>query len=185
MPTWFYPLMLIVILAGYVFLFLQGRIARQALSDLMEEIARLRRELADLKTAATAAPPLPAPVDMGPLQAAAARIEERLDAQAGDIQEFGALLVQALEEAGKPRTAPAALRAEEPPAAPSPSEVALRYLEEEGFSRSRILGEAAVDSGTRLLVRASFGDQERQGHVLVRDGRVVRAALEIPASFFP
>jgi hypothetical protein len=175
---WFWALLLVVLIAGYVFLFLQGRLLRAEFAELARGLADLRgaearlREVLERKGPAEEPPPVLQ--ELGPGLAALQAALERIQAEMLELRAAAARLLE--------RPPP-----EEPPAAPvaGPEEVARRHLLEEGFSRIQVTGSQQRGLDVRLLVRAFRGDQLRAGHVLVREGRVVEAALRVPTTAFP
>jgi hypothetical protein len=190
MPESFYPLMLIVILAGYIFLFVQGRMVRRAQEDTLTQLARLDAALRDLATR-SAAVQAPAPAQMieAPAGPTAAEIREELEPRLRQILQMldtqgdaleavrqGLAEVQQSVRASGARPAPADL---------APEEIARRFLLEEGFSRIHITGSDVRDGGTRFLIRAMRGDEVRQGHVLVKAGKIADATLKAPSALFP
>jgi hypothetical protein len=192
MPIWFYPLMLVIILAGYVFLFLQGQLLRRGIAALeeglraqREQSERLAKAQADLLDRMQSHPRPSEALEQLPAEIAAAAedqnrghlaLMERLDQLAETLAQHAELLTPKVIEPVT-ETAPARVQ--------FPESVALEFLGREGFANVRVLGERHEAAGTRLLVSAHYGDQLRQGHVTVNEGRVVDASLKIPTSFFP
>jgi len=182
MPDWFYPVMLVVILAGYVFLFLQGRAAREATTALETQIDGLRRMLAEDRGAlgTPRVPELPATDDFR------SRLDDvqRLVAGHGAALERLAEAVERLEIRWDGASAGEAVS----PGGSTTADleaVARDFLIGEGCSSITFMGSAAVDEGVRIGLRALRGNEVRHGHVIVRDGRVVDAALEVPTTLFP
>lgn len=194
MPEWFYPLMLVVILAGYVFLFIQGRIIRRSQEEILGDVDRLEtavRGLAErpepraqaMPVAASIPPPPPAPaLDAGAvaeeLEPRIRQVLQSLDQQ-GEVLDLLRRMVEDLQKdvrAAGARPAPANL---------SPEELARHFLIGEGFSRIHLTGSDLRDGGIRFLVRAMRGDEVRQGHVMVKGDQVVDAALKAPSALFP
>lgn len=197
MPGWFFPVMLVVVLAGYVFLFIQGRMVRGGQQQLSAQLARLESALRELASRPVPAPIVAAaePAEVHPeLEAQpppspeeiAAAIEpqirtvvEAIHEQAltlETLREMVALTEETVKAAGERGARLADLSAEE---------VARRFLLEEGFSRIHVTGSDAREGGTRFLVRAMRGDEVRTGHVLVRDSKIAEASMKAPSAIFP
>jgi hypothetical protein len=187
MPFWFYPLMLVIILAGYVFLFLQLRAMARA-RDVFAESLRRHLERIDLSLSRM----LIHKPEGG--ESAAARDDElrrSLGALEERVERLGEAVSTAISEA-ESRAAGAgvaqsasAMESPAPPRAETPESVARRFLLEEGFSAIHVLGREERDDGIRLRVRAMRGDQLRSGHVTLSGGSVLDASMEVPTSLFP
>lgn len=180
MPDWFYPLMLVVILAGYVFLFIQGRATAGMLDAMERRLDSLESALRARVEPASGAPEVvESPVDtVGP------RLDElqRLLAGQGVAIER---LAEAVEDGGPRPETPASARAPAPALLTDPEEIARTFLLGEGFSSIRFLGLDDAEEGVRIRIGALRGNEVRQGHVIVADGKVTDAVLEVPTSLFP
>lgn len=182
MPLWFYPLMLVIILAGYVFLFLQLRSLTRAQEGATESLRR-HLERIDLSLSRMLIHK-PAEAEAGgaqheELRRALGVVEERLEGLAEAVSEA------ASRRENPPESSAVAAASARAPRPETPESVARRFLLEEGFSAIRVLGRDEREDATRLRVRAMRGDQLRSGHVTVRKDAVVEASMEVPTSLFP
>lgn len=186
MPDWFYPLMLVVILAGYVFLFLQGRAARDQVAAMQAQVDDLRRAL-DRKD--DAKPVAGAPEPVAASTAGDPRLDEIQRLVAGQSAALDRLAegIERLEMRGESGSAngPQAPISAGPPRDGGPEEIARDFLIGEGFASITFTGSTETADGTRLAMRALRGNEVRHGHCIVRDGQVVDAALEVPTTLFP
>jgi hypothetical protein len=184
--------MLVIILAGYVFLFLQGKILRASLDDLRARLDRgeeaaQRRSTTQVETVSALRESIPVIQDDSE---AWSRIFDAVDAQNRGLDALIERMNRLDEErADAVMAAPPHMPSLQSETAPAkvvyPEAVALEFLVREGFGNVQIMGERPTEDGLKLLVTAHYGDQLRQGHVTVSDGRVTDVSLKIPTSFFP
>ncbi|MAG55311.1 MAG: hypothetical protein CMJ83_03385 [Planctomycetes bacterium] len=185
MPEWFYPLMLLVFLAGQVFLFLQGRAAGRAIERLHGRLYQLEMLVKDEARAAAptvaAEAPLPASEILDRLDA----LKCGLDDHAGGIDVIADRIAELERRVASRPSAQPGTEPSEDSASSAPDEIARKFLIGEGFSRIQVHGSDTTDDVVRLRVKAIRGDEVRQGHVSIQDGRVVDASMEVPTALFP
>ena len=181
MPAWIYPLMLVITLAGYVFLFLQGRLIRRGQERLERRMDEWERAL--LKSHQSPAPPRQEVVDLGPVLHQLEKLESQVAARFADLQQAQEML--ALDAVAKVREIPSMEVESSGNPAHSPEDLARSFLRDEGFTNIVIHRAVEGSGGTRVLLRASRGAELRQGHVLIHDDKVTGASLEVPTSIFP
>ena len=174
MPDWFYALMLVVVVAAYVFLFIQGRRAAKVLDAMRGRTNALEAVLRTLGDRATPGAPELAGAGSDPVGGTLDDLQRVLADQGAVIER----LTETLKRV-EARLDPS------PAAAGGPEDVARAYLATEGYSSIRVLGHAEVPEGTRVQVGGLRGDEVRHGHVIVANGGVVDATLEVPTTLFP
>ncbi len=200
MTDWFEILLLVTLIAGYVFLFIQGRITRQSQLRLEQAFGETKRALAELQATASTIPQPAAPLAMPMVEIPDLRPELELlrDDLAQDRQVSAETRAAILRSEGQLaalaevlEALPEKMRTDAPLAAPaaapelSPEEIARKFLLEEGFSRVHLVGSDLKDGGVRFLVRALRGEEVRSGYVMVKDGAVLDAGLKVPTAIFP
>jgi uncharacterized coiled-coil protein SlyX len=174
MPDWFYPLMLVVALAGCAFLFVQGRSTSRVLDAMRRRLDTIE---ATLREGSTRAMP-----EVAELASAASDPDARtLDDLQGLLAEQATVIDRLTETLDRVE---ARLDAS-PTEAGGPEDVARAYLVTEGYTSIRILGCSEIPEGTRIQVGGLRGDEVRHGHVIVANGGVVDATLEVPTTLFP
>ena len=175
MSDWFFPLMLVAVLAVYVLLSLQGR------RDAARVVDALRGRLEALEAAlreSVAGAPSDGSEAAGPAPDPAGGILDALQRSLTDQGVAVERLSQALERVEARLDAT-------PTAAGGPKDIARAFLVTEGYSSIRVLEQSDVPEGVRVQVGGLRGDEVRHGHVVVANGRVVDATLEVPTTLFP
>ncbi len=143
-----------------------GRAARARLRDLRRQVLDLHERLDEQQR--------PPPVD-GALTAAVDELRERSEARQAALSRLAEDVRSLTDRDTRDRLA----------GARSPRDLAVGHLRDEGYASIEVTAEEDAAEGTRVRVRALFGDQVRYGHVSVRDGRVVAGDLKVPVTLFP